>query len=71
MANYVTTEKKKDEGVNWLFYSNAKSYVSGFDEYIATLFIVRDYPFIFRNAGRSPLGCHQAYLRIPDLKAVL
>lgn len=54
MANYVNTEKKKCEGIGLLFYSNTKSR-SGFDEYVALPFIVRDYPFTFRNAGKSPL----------------
>lgn len=55
MANYVNTEKKKKyEGIGLLFYSNTKSW-SDFDEYIAPPFIVRNYPFTFRNAGKSPL----------------
>lgn len=66
MANYVTTEKKIDEGIDLIFYSNVKSYMSGFDEYVAPPFIERN-----RNAGKSPLCCHQVYLRIPDLQAVL
>lgn len=35
MANYVNTEKKKDEGIDFLFYTKAKSYRSGFDKYVA------------------------------------
>lgn len=77
MANYVSTEKKNNEGMNLLFYSNAKSYVSGFDECVVLIvsyslpFIIRDYPVTFRNAGKSPLCCYQVYPRIADLKAVL
>lgn len=47
MANYVSTEKKKDEGIDFLFYTKTKSYRSGFDKYVAPPFIVRDYPFTF------------------------
>lgn len=54
MVNYVNTENKKYEEIGLLFYSNTKSW-SGFDEYIAPPFIVRDYPFTFRNAGKSLL----------------
>lgn len=65
MAHYATPEKKIDEGIDLLFYSNAKSYMSGFAEYVAPPFIVR-----VTNAGKSPSCCHQVYLRIPDLQAV-